>query len=152
MLKIYINNNWNIREIPTGDFERLALEIYRAGELNEKGELSITFMDDEEIAALNKKYRNIDGPTDVLSFPQREGMEIPDPDDEDFEPLLGDIMISTEAAARQANEMGHSFEKEIKILLIHGILHLYGYDHYEPEEAALMKKEEEKILAVLEGE
>ncbi|WP_461831904.1 rRNA maturation RNase YbeY [Aquifex sp.] len=102
------------------DIERWALEAFSA--LNLQGvELSVYITDDEEIRELNKTYRKKDKPTDVLSFPVNEtinGLRI-----------LGDVVISQDTAERQARELGHSLRDEIKRLLIHGIVHLLGYDH-----------------------
>lgn len=93
-------------------------------------EVSITFTDNEKIHALNKQYRNVDRPTDVLSFPllDFEG------DEEGFMPaeletMLGDIVISLEKAREQSEEYGHSFEREVVFLCVHSMLHLLGYDH-----------------------
>lgn len=111
-----------------------------------KAEVSILFTDDDEIHSLNKTYRGIDRPTDVLSFSQTEG------DFGDIEPdMLGDVVISIDTAGRQAREKGHSIERELDILLIHGILHLAGYDHENDEkEAEKMEAMEEEILAMID--
>lgn len=95
----------------------------------EGAELSIALVDDSEIAALNAEWRRIDEPTDVLAFPMDE------PDESlPYSPLLGDVVISVERALAQAKEAGHSLEREIDVLLIHGVLHLVGYDHEGSEE------------------
>lgn len=108
----------------------------------EESELSILFVNDNKIQKLNKEYRGIDRPTDVLSFSMDEG------EGGGINPwLLGDVIISLETAARQAEEKGHSLEKEVLILLIHGILHLLGYEHENsPEYAKVMEKKEKEIL------
>jgi probable rRNA maturation factor len=106
------------------------------------GEVSILFVGDREIRKLNREYRGIDRPTDVLSFALNEG-EAPDPHPE----MFGDIVISLDRTARQAEEAGHSFEWELVTLLVHGALHLLGYDHEGSEEdAARMKEMEEKVM------
>jgi len=92
-------------------------------------EISILFVDDEEIRVLNKNYRGKDRTTDVLSFSQLEEVKNSKLQTPNSELLLGDVVISLETAKRQAKERGHSFEKEVFILLTHGILHLLGYDH-----------------------
>ena len=103
-------------------------------------ELSILVTDDDEIRSLNSAYRNMDKATDVLSFSQTEGEEMPGDED-----LLGDIVISVETAARQAMEFGHSVDEEMKRLLVHGVFHLLGYDHEKGEaEAADMREKESK--------
>jgi probable rRNA maturation factor len=108
----------------------------------DNSELSILFVDDKEMHRLNRDYRGIDRPTDVLSFPmgEGEGAEI-------NTWLLGDVIISLDTALRQAEEKGHDFIKEILILLTHGILHLLGYDHENsPEYAEKMRQKEKEIL------
>jgi probable rRNA maturation factor len=110
-----------------------------------EGEISVLLADDEAVRKLNLEYRGIDGPTDVLSFALYEG-DIPDPQPQ----IWGDIVISVETAARQAESVGSSLESEIGRLLIHGALHLFGYDHEGPESGAReMQKMEEKVLTAL---
>ena len=106
------------------------------------GEIGIELTVDEIIHELNRDYRGVDRPTDVLSFPLSEGEEligIPDGH-------LGDIMISVETAARQAEELGHSTEREILFLAIHGTLHILGYDHIDPEDEKIMLAKQRQIL------
>lgn len=149
MFDIHVNNNYNKVDISTEDLKEAAMEIFKKAELEQEGELSITLTDDEEITRLNKQYRNLDRPTDVLSFAMDEGMETPAPDDPDYSPLIGDVIISIPTAQRQAEEMGHSLAKEIMVLLVHGILHLFGYDHDNIYQQAFMKEEEKAILESL---
>jgi probable rRNA maturation factor len=101
-----------------------------------KAELSIALVSDAQIKRLNKLYRNKDKPTDVLSFPIGEKVE-------DWL-ILGDIVISVDTAKRQAQELGHSLEEELKRLLVHGLVHLLGYDHElgEEEEKKFFELEE----------
>lgn len=150
MFKVYVNNEQKEVPIDESELEMTVIDIFKAGELEKVGELCISFLDDEEMARLNKEYRGKDGPTDVLAFSQDEGMEVPRPDDPNFVPLIGDIMISAPAAVRQAEAAGHSLDREIKILLIHGILHLYGYDHNNMYQQVFMRDEEKAILTALE--
>ena len=107
-------------------------------------ELSIVLCDDATIHPLNRDYRGKDKPTDVLSFAQREG-EFSFLEDN----LLGDVIISIETTRRQANERDHCVETELRVLLVHGILHLLGYDHIEDDEAEIMEAKEREILSVL---
>ena len=110
-------------------------------------QLSITFTDNEGIRAINKSYRNIDSATDVLSFPlvDFEGGEEP-PTDEPLLPL-GDIVISLERAREQAEEFGHSYERELAFLTVHSMLHLLGYDHVNSEEEDMdMRRRQKEIL------
>jgi len=111
-------------------------------------ELSILFTNDETMAALNRQYRGKEGATDVLSFSMLEeaGPTL-------FEPvMLGDVVISVDTAMREAEELEQSFERTVDQLLVHGILHLLGFDHEKsPVDAVLMAKEEERLLAQLTG-
>ena len=107
-------------------------------------ELSIVLCDDAFIHPINRDYRNKDKPTDVLSFSQREG-EFAFHNDN----ILGDVIISIETAKRQALERKHNLERETNILLIHGILHLIGYDHIEEAQALKMEGLEIEILSAI---
>ena len=111
-------------------------------------EVSLVLASDEYIHALNREYRGIDTPTDVLSFALNEGDE-PVVFDGPEEILLGDIIISMDTATRQATEYGHSLERELAYLTVHGILHLLGYDHMVEEEKWEMRREEERVLSLL---
>lgn len=106
-------------------------------------EISIMITDDEQIHALNRDYRGIDRPTDVLSFSQLEGEPI-SPEGEAV--TLGDVVISIETARKQAEERGHSADDEIELLVIHGVLHLLGYDDQSDSNAAQMRKHAKAIL------
>ena len=113
----------------------------------EASELSLVVCDDAFIRPLNRDYRGKDAPTDVLSFAMQEGEAVRDDD-----PVLGDLVISAETAARQAAEQGHDLDAELRVLLVHGLLHLLGYDHEVDEtEAAEMRTAEAKLLAELGG-
>jgi len=112
----------------------------------EEAEVSLMLVDDQRIHALNLEYRGVDRPTDVLSFAlQEESEEEPDSDYEDD--MLGDIVISAERAREQAAEYGHSFEREIVYLAVHGTLHLLGYDHEEEKDKQEMRSKEEEVMA-----
>lgn len=122
-----------------------AAEIYG---LNDGTEVSVVFADDSYIHELNRQYRGKDMPTDVLSFALNEGQE-PEIVNGPAETLLGDIIISLETASRQANEYGHSLEREMAYLTVHGMMHLLGYDHETEEERGEMRTEEEHVLSQL---
>lgn len=124
---------------------RKAAEVYG---LDDTAEVSVVFCDDAHIHELNRTYRGVDRPTDVLSFALNEGEE-PDIVNGPAENLLGDIIISLDTAARQAEEYGHSLEREMAYLVIHGMLHLLGYDHEKDEDKAEMREEEEYVLGLL---
>ncbi len=111
---------------------------------SEEAELSLLLTDDATVHELNRTYRGVDKTTDVLSFSQREG-ENPD----EWDTLLGDVIISVEQARRQAEEYGHSMAREVGFLTVHGVLHLLGWDHEEPDdERRMMAKTEEILLTV----
>ncbi|RCX13848.1 putative rRNA maturation factor [Anaerobacterium chartisolvens] len=111
-------------------------------------ETSIVLMDDHAIQDINREQRNVNKPTDVLSFPMlhmHNGKALENGFDTDPDTnliLLGDIVISMETAARQAEEYGHSFERELAFLTTHGMLHLLGYDHESGEEEVMFQRQE----------
>lgn len=111
--------------------------------------ISITLTTPENIKNINKEYRNIDKETDVLSFPmfeQDEIKEIVNSEQYVVEDVLGDIVISVKKVQEQAIEYGHSFERELSYMLVHGFYHLMGYDHIKEEDKQKMRPKEEKIL------
>lgn len=112
--------------------------------------ICITLTTPENIRKLNKQYRNIDKETDVLSFPIFEKYEIDEIiQNEEKQPIketIGDIVISIQKVQEQAEEYGHSFERELSYMLVHGFYHLMGYDHIEEEDKKIMRPKEEKIL------
>lgn len=119
------------------------------GLIDSKLIITITFTTPEDIKKINKKYRKIDKSTDVLSFPMFEKEELDKKiKNKDFlhEDVLGDIIISIEKVKEQAEEYGHSFERELSYMLVHGFYHLMGYDHIEEEDKKIMRPKEEKIL------
>ena len=114
--------------------------------------VTVTFTTPEEIRKINKKYRNIDKETDVLSFPMFEKDEIDRKiKEKDFvcEDVLGDTIISIDQVKKQAEEYGHSFERELSYMLVHSFYHLMGYDHIKEEDKKEMRPKEEKILTKL---
>ena len=109
----------------------------------ERSEISVTFVSLEEIHELNREYRQVDSPTDVLSFPQFDDLdELP----EEGEIMLGDVVICSDRAKEQAEEFGHSFEREIIYLFVHSVLHLLGYDHMDEDEKRIMRRREEEVM------
>ncbi len=122
-MEVLISNNQSLLKIDLDSIKVIAEEIMKFEASPENTELSLVFCDDDFIQKLNKDYRGKNTPTDVLSFPM---------DEEVFESevrMLGDVVISTETAVRQAEGMKHDPILEIVFLLIHGLLHLHGYDH-----------------------
>lgn len=109
-------------------------------------EISVTFVSTEEIHELNRVYRNNDSVTDVLSFPQYGSVE---EINKNMFVSLGDVVICPEQALLQADEFGHSAERELVYLFVHSVLHLLGYDHAEDEDKRKMRTQEEKIMSRL---
>ncbi|MCI5857491.1 MAG: rRNA maturation RNase YbeY [Agathobacter sp.] len=126
-----------------------------------EAEVNLTLTDNEGIWAINREHRQIDRPTDVLSFPMLS-YETPgdfsfleDEDEDDFNPdtgeaLLGDIVISVDKVREQAKAYGHSEEREFAFLITHSMLHLFGYDHMESEDAKVMEEKQRQILEELQ--
>lgn len=124
----------------------------------EKKEMAVTFVSNERSHELNLEYRDMDRPTDVISLEYKPELDIAvDEDDlldhpelaemlEDFDAYIGELFISVDKAREQAEEYGHSFEREMGFLAVHGFLHINGYDHYTPEEEAEMFGLQEEIL------
>ena len=115
--------------------------------------LSITLTSPEEIHKLNKEFRNVDKETDVLSFPMFEKEEIDKIKEQNkvniVPEALGDIVISVSKVEEQAKEYGHSFERELAYMVVHGFYHVMGYDHMEENEKAIMREKEEHVLTLL---
>lgn len=118
--------------------EALAAEVLAAEDASGQ-ELSVTLVDDEQIAQLHLDYMDIPGPTDVISFP------LSDP--EDPIPILGEVVVSVDTAAREAEERGLSLEEELLRYVVHGTLHLLGYDDHEEQERIEMHARQEELLA-----
>ena len=137
----------------------LASNVLADSGIHGEAELSIVFANEEVMAELNKRFMNVDGPTDVLAFPIDDPIDSgrwPDsgstgPDREPTEigelpMLLGDVVICPAVAARQAPEHAGSYEDEIALLVVHGVLHVLGMDHAEPAETAVMQARERELL------
>lgn len=130
------------------DIERLVRFVVEREGKPKDTEVSISFVDDEEIHALNREYRGVDAPTDVLSFEcdgASDEIDMPYVDGMGFE--LGDIVIAVDVAERQAPGYGMSFADEMSLLITHGLLHLCGYDHMEQDEAEVMEARERELLS-----
>ena len=120
---------------------RKAAERALRMERSEDCEVSILLTDDTEIHRLNKLYRYVDRPTDVLAFAMREGI-----DGELNQEILGDVVISLTRVEQQAKTYGHSFDVEMSLLVAHGILHLLGYDHEQDNDTLVMQRKQTEIL------
>ena len=120
---------------------------------NSKLYVSITLTNPENIHKINKEYRDVDRETDVLSFPMFEKSELDEKikkQEFEHEDILGDIVISIDRVKEQAEEYGHSFEREFAYMLVHGFYHLMGYDHIKEEDKIIMRPKEEKVLNELD--
>lgn len=145
-LKIYFANEQQTLPITYSQkmlVRRAILETLAYEGVSGRAEVSVTFTDNEGIRALNARFRGIDAPTDVLSFPLFED----GPGGAEFGHMLGDIVLSLEKCKAQAKEFGHSFERECAFLTVHSTLHLLGYDHVngEQEEADMRKRQSEIV-------
>jgi probable rRNA maturation factor len=134
--------------VDEGRVRRIAQTVLKAEGVTTPYEVSLVFTDSKKVKQLNRDYRRVDEPTDVLAFymlPQKgadSSFALPP----DGITRLGEVIISYPQAAEQAKEQGHSPEKELALLIIHGILHLLGYDHEEPEEETKMRARERELL------
>ena len=135
-----------LRGVRSADVRRRARQLLRL--LGEgRAELTISLVEDREMQRLNAAYRGKDQPTDVLAFAMREGKRAAGD-----ETVLGDVVLSLDTAKRQAENRGHTVDEEVTTLLIHGVLHLLGYDHERsPAEARRMKRKERELGASLRG-
>ncbi|OBZ19150.1 rRNA maturation RNase YbeY [Bacillus sp. FJAT-27264] len=151
-LSVVWNNEQEQFEINDSLIALLESILQKAGEAEgiNSGEVDLTFVDNERIHELNREYRGIDRPTDVLSFAMNESAE-DEPEIiyelEDVPEVLGDIIISVPRAQEQALEYGHSLERELGFLFVHGFLHLLGYDHQDEASEAEMMSKQEHVLA-----
>ncbi|MEZ4598850.1 MAG: rRNA maturation RNase YbeY [Syntrophotaleaceae bacterium] len=148
-MKIHIENRQTSQKIKTAPLEKAARKILNALACPKDSELSIVIVSDDQIREINRDYLQRDKATNVISFAMQEG------EGAGLQPaLLGDVVISADTAARDAEEAGLPFESELYFLLLHGILHLVGYDHERgtEEEARRMEAKEEEIFAMIEDE
>ena len=149
----------------TFDYKQIAEKVVNYCIEREKfpyeAEVNLTLTDNEGIHIINKEYREIDRPTDVLSFPMLsydapgDFSFLMEENEDDFNPdtgeaMLGDIIISVDKVKEQAREYGHSELREVAFLITHSMLHLFGYDHMEPEEAEVMERRQREILEELQ--
>ncbi|MCI3919702.1 rRNA maturation RNase YbeY [Paenibacillus sp. TRM 82003] len=161
-LRLDCMNEQDAVPLPEGIEARLERLLEIAGEMEsvEGGDVTVTFVTDEAIQELNRDYRKLDKPTDVLSFSMWEEGEFEteiryadEDDDEESGELvelpddpIGDIVISVPTALRQSEEYGHSLERELGFLFVHGFLHLIGFDHQDEETERVMNEKQEQVL------
>lgn len=151
-VKVIISNNQKEVKIPTGlrmMIRRACTAVLTFEKFEGPTEVNVSFVNDNEIHQLNKKFREVDDSTDVLSFPLGENGNY-DINHETGAKMLGDIVISMEHAVAQAESFGHSIQREVTYLAVHGMLHLLGYDHTKGGvEAVHMREKEERVLTQL---
>ena len=151
-IKVIISNEQKDIKIPTGVrmlVRRCCNAVLRQENFEGSAEISVTFVNNEQIHKLNLEHRNIDRETDVLSFPLGEN-GVYDINHDTGAKMLGDIVISIEKAFAQAEEYGHPLQREIAFLTVHSLLHLLGYDHENGGlEAVHMREKEESVLTEL---
>lgn len=150
--KVYITNHQNAIKIPSGIrllIRRACNAVLQMERFPQTAEISVTFVDNAEIAELNGQYRNKPQPTDVLSFPLGVDGQY-DMNNETGAVMLGDVVISMERAMEQAELYGHSLQREVAFLTVHSMYHLLGYDHEQGGlEAVRMREKEESTLIKL---
>jgi probable rRNA maturation factor len=129
-------------------FERLGLFVLHLENVPDEAELSVALVAEDEMAHLNQQYRGIEGPTDVLSF----GCDDPCASVGGEPITLGDVIIAPDVAVAQATELGTTVESELNLLLVHGILHILGYDHESDDDAAAMQAREQVVLEAYAAE
>lgn len=139
-----VNNETDV-EIDGAEFAALADHVLRAMHVNPRADLNILFIDPEPMEELHVRWLDLPGPTDVMSFPMDE-LRPGTPDSETPAGTLGDIVLCPQVAAKQALDAGHSAVEEMLLLTTHGILHLLGYDHAEPEEKKEMFDLQRRLL------
>lgn len=148
-VKVDIVNRQKTVKVPAGLrllIKRCCSSVLEYEGFEQPAEISVSFINNAEIQRLNRHYRGIAMPTDVLSFPLGED-GVYDQNAETGAALLGDVVISLERATQQAQDFGHSLEREVGFLTVHSVLHLLGYDHETGgPEAAIMREKEEEIL------
>lgn len=150
-IRVIITNNQKAVKIPTGLrmlIRRCCNAVLQMEDFDGSAEISVTFVDNEEIKKLNAQYRNKDTATDVLSFPMGEN-GVYDVNMETGAKILGDVVLSMEKAIEQSKAYGHSLQREVAYLTAHSVLHLLGYDHIESMDRVRMREKEELIMTKL---
>ncbi|WP_313756365.1 rRNA maturation RNase YbeY [Tissierella sp.] len=142
-MEVYIDNRQDkvqIEEEINIIIEKVAREVLSLENASLDCEISVSFVDNEEIRELNREYRGVDKDTDVLSFPMEDEFVV------EGLILLGDIIISLERALEQSKDFGHSLYREVAYLTAHSIFHLLGYDHMDEEEKNIMREKEKEVM------
>ena len=139
-------NNESGEQVDTQALVRLARYALGVLRIHPQAELSILLVDEDTMTAYHRRFMDLEGPTDVMSFPMDE-LRVPDDEEEPPQGLLGDIVICPSFTDAQAGGNGRTNQEEMEYLLIHGLLHLLGHDHAEPEEKAVMFDLNDRIIA-----
>lgn len=154
-MTVTVSYAWRGRDVQEAlDVDALAEHVLNAQDIPENYDVSITFVTNDAIQQMNRDYRDLDKPTDVLSF-ECDGVDdgfddyLPENTEESFE--LGDILIAVDIAEQQSQEFGLTFGEELSLLVTHGLLHLCGMDHLEEDEAELMEAREKELLTAFWG-
>ncbi len=143
-MKIYLEEGQALNLELTEKLQRAAEFVLESENVcGENAEISLTIVSPEEIKELNRDYRGVDSVTDVLSFPQFESV---DDMPKEGEICLGDVVICRDKVVEQAEEFGHSYEREFVYLFVHSMFHLMGYDHMQEDEKAVMRNKEEEVM------
>ena len=158
-VEVFGSDEQNAEAVDVGRWVALARDVLIAEGVRGEAELSLLFVDEDAIADLNHRFMDETGPTDVLAFPIDEraissrwpdaaasGPDRDDYDVDDLPLLLGDVVVCPAVAARQAPEHDSSYEDELALLVVHGVLHVLGHDHAAPDEAAAMRERERDLL------
>ena len=143
-MKLLIENETSEPIKMEDELEEVIKTVLETEGLSLDYEVSITFVDKDEIHKLNREYRNVDRPTDVLSFPIDEDFYI-----EGVDTMLGDIVVCMDVAKEQASDLGHTLKREIMYLTAHSCLHLLGYDHMKEAEKREMRTREKEVMRKL---
>lgn len=147
-IKVVINDNQKAVKIPTGlrmNVRRACTAVLQTENVQDSVQISVTFVNNDEIRELNKKYRNKDSATDVLSFSTSNDGDY-DVDPETGMTILGDVVMSLEKAKENADKYGHSLQQEVGFLTVHSVLHLLGYDHEQGGLQRTKMREREQFL------
>lgn len=147
-MKIYLEEEQVLEDNLLEKMEQVSDILLKSEDIDsDRAEISLTLVTPSQIKDLNRDYREVDKITDVLSFPQFDDMnDLP----EQGELCLGDVVICIDKVKEQAEEYGHSYERELLYLFVHSLLHLVGYDHMEEEQKKDMRKREEEIMSQMD--
>lgn len=145
-MNVIVSTDYNPHSIDAARIKDICEFALVASDAPESSEVSVSFVNNDEMSVLNEQYRGISGPTDVLSF-ECDNLEDDFPINEELQgQILGDIVIAPDIAYKQSQEYGSTFEDEINLLCVHGILHLQGYDHILDKDAKVMESLQKDIL------